>query len=60
MSCVFSFRIYHSYLFLYCHVFLYTYFYYYFEQVNVGWKVVKVVLNLDSTLGVWRDCRKIA
>ena len=27
-------------------VFLYTCIYYYFEQVNAGWKVIKIVLNL--------------
>ena len=36
----------------------YTHFYYYFEQVNVAWKVIKVVLNLDDYFEVWIGCRK--
>ena len=55
-SRVFSFRVCHSYLFLYRHVFLYNFFYYFFKQVNVGWKVTKVVLDIDNSFGVWRDC----
>ena len=47
-SCVFPFRICHSYLSLYRQVFLYKRFYHYFEQVNVGWKVIKVILNLNT------------
>ena len=31
-----------------------------FEQGNVGRKVIRVVLNLDNSFGVWRDCRKRA
>ena len=36
-----------------------TCFYYNYEQINVGWKVIKVVLNLGNFSGVWRDERKI-
>ena len=57
-SCVFPFRISLGYLFLNCHAFLYARFYYNSEQINVGRKVIKVVLNLDNSLGFWRDCHK--
>ena len=38
----------------------YARFYYYFEQIDVGWKIIDVVLILDNSFGVWRDRRKRA
>ena len=32
-------------------MYFYARFYYYFEQVNVGWEVIKVVLNLENSFG---------
>ena len=49
---MFSFRICYSYLFLYYHVFLYESFFCFFEQVNVDWKFIKMVLILGNYFGV--------
>ena len=37
---------------------LYACFYYNFQQLNVDWKVIKVVLHLDNSFRDWGDCCK--